>query len=332
MSLLIPFSPRNYAEAVAGSYLASSNAEKEVAPTPQKKLFISQKAEKPPLADRRIRKVIPINQNQAASVAIWQDVEEGLRQHAYLRIQLFLMGALAFWKKATRTRKPPEEICLQIGPAKLQVGQANHRAYQAAHAHTAAGLVDNLKENIVKRITKDGLSPIKSKILLAKGITEEQLLELDRNHQDGSFVEAVINKAWPQSDLLGETSLELQLNATNCLPYQVNQICDSGLERKIRPLVVSLYTKVMRDELDPTAATKMYTKAVQDHFEKQIQTVELRLKEEDDPSLKRILNYYTHQLIGTREPDYDLFVPEKDPVARKLKFEEISNDLITPIQ
>ena len=255
--------------------------------------------------EKSSRKVIAAEKNVAPTVSDIVNLKEGVREHAYLRVQLFFVASLALWKKGVRSSGDYVALETNIQRAKCQVGRATN-GYHAAHSNAAAGFVENRKENLIEELVEEGITPLKRKLLLAKGISEAQLAQIEAKHSHEKTVRQIIDTVWPEKGILDGTPLELVLNATNSLPRAVNLQSDKPLEKRIRPFVADLYRQLMRGEIDPKKATSIYVTAIQNHFKETIALLET------DPNKQQLKLYCQWELEGTQEPNYHYLLNEQE--------------------
>lgn len=264
-------------------------------------------------------------QNLAASVSEVKDLPDGIREHAHLRIQMFYAVAIQVLGVAKRTNGDVTDIKVWVGRATKQDGQGT-REEHAAHSNAAAGLSDDLKENYIKQIIDDGITPVKAGVLSRiRNLSADELIELHENHTDEEFVQDVIDRVWPGNSAISGTELEDQINATDRLPRSLNLGCDLLLEKSIRPYIAELMTRVMKGEIEPREATDLYVKAIQDHFASKLEEIGGKieiLKKEDKKDtfaiekLEKQQLFHQTQMNGTNPLDYDLI----DGPKKKLQF------------
>jgi len=255
---------------------------------------------------RKPRKIISATKNETPTVTHHEDLKEAITEHAHLRIQLFYLSAMAIYKRALRSDGSFTDVKVKVTGATMQISQGN-RENHAAHASAAASTVDNLKELIILQIQKEALTPLKSKLLSAMGLSEIDLNTIDQNHDDLKFVNKMINTYWPHESLLAGSEIELTLNTTNNLPAGLNLGCDLSLEKKIRPLIAEIIGLVMKGQLEPQEATKRYVTAVQEHFKEKITHIENQLlicPKEKLVKMERQLFYHRNELAGSQSIDF----------------------------
>ncbi len=274
--------------------------------SPEKKIDQSCSFHSKPLENvtnlKKSRQIISATKNNTPTVTHHDDLKEAITEHAHLRIQLFYLSAMALYKRALRSDGSVSDVHVKVTGATMQISQGN-RENHAAHASAAASTVDNLKELIILQIQKEALTPLKSKLLSAMGLSEQDLNAIDEKHEDIKFVRKMINTYWPHESLLAGSELELTLNTTNNLPAGLNLGCDLSLEKKIRPLIAEIIGLVMKGQLEPQQATLRYVTAVQEHFKEKITHIEKQLlicPKEKLEKTKSQLFYHQNELAGSQ--------------------------------
>lgn len=276
------------------------------------------------------RMVFQAEKNLAPSVTYANEkLSIQIEEHANLRVQLFYITALALYKKAERTGKPPSDVKVSIRRARVQVGQGD-RDNHAAHANASANVEDNLKDCYKHQINQQGLTPKKRALLSkAKKIPDSILDLIEKHHSDKDFVDRLIDKYWSETSLITGTPLELTLNATHKLPRGVNLGCDLRLELRVRPYMEVLYTRLMKGEMTPNEGTSLFQNEVIKHFEEQLKDLKEKKallkdtssKVEQLITCKKQLFYHTCELRGTKAANY---------LHLKKDFEQ-ENDIERPI-
>lgn len=191
-------------------------------------------------------------------------------QHAYLRIQLLYIEAVARQGLGIRNDESKQEaLNVTVSHARKQGGEGS-KGNHAAHANAASGLADNMRDLICSQIQKEKqVTPKKRNIILhaARNCTEKHL-ELLTSSDD---METIFNSIWPkryaEESLLESSRFHNIANTTHELPAALNLQCDSPLEQVIRPDVATLFRKVMFNELTPQAATQEYVNMILVHFD-----------------------------------------------------------------
>lgn len=245
---------------------------------------------------------------EAGTVTEKVNLEEALAQHAYERVQRFAVRALYLWNRAVRTGGALTDVHTKVEHAKLQVGRSTIPGYHAAHSEAASGFSENLKENLINQVKKEGATtPVKEGIFRLKGMSDEQMaLLLAKPH----LAEEVVEKFWPGTSLLDHTEVDVLLNATSCLPAAVNIGCDLRLEKTIRPLIAEINKKLMQGSLTPSDATEEYVQAIKKHFNNVISTLEEEIKNDELSAnalerKKRQIFYHKEELRGTKVPSFE---------------------------
>lgn len=258
-------------------------------------------------SNKRKREIKPAH--LAPSLTKVDRLDETIREHAFTRIQIFFVTSMAFYQRALRTSGAITQVSVNIRGAVMQVGQGNKENH-AAHANAGAYVVDNLKENILKQIDENGLSPKKRKILKEKGVSEENLKQIDKHHKNKQLVAKIVNHVWVHESLLRFTEIELLSNLTNQLPALLNLGCDLPLEKKIRPEMEKLYASCMKGEIKPEKATDALILIIQNHFKSKIEELKQSINSCKNPEkLKKLqenLRYHQLELEGSQTVDYDL--------------------------
>lgn len=271
------------------------------------------------------RKITRYEQNLAPSVSKVKNLADGIREHAYLRIQMFYAVALKLEGVAKRTNRSSTNVKVWVGRATKQDGQGT-RSEHAAHSNAAAGLRDDLKEHYIQQIIEQGMTPVKASALRRiRNMSRDDLDKLQKNHTNEKFVRDVMELVWPGNSVIAYTEFEDQINATDKLPRMLNLGCDLTLEKAIRPYIAELMMLVMKGELDPRKAADLYTEAIQNHFAIKLDEITNQIKTLknaemlDVEALKKWeeqLFFHQMQMNGTNSLNYDLF----DGPIRNIKF------------
>jgi len=272
--------------------------------------------------EKKGREIVAYSKNLAPSVKKVDDLADEIIQHSNVRIQLFFLTAIALFGRAVRTKGSPSEVIVEVKGANRQVGQAKRKSgNHAAHSNASANVVDNWKDLCIKQIVNEGLTPKKEQFLSkAKKIPLKILKELQAKHNDQQFVMNTINSYWPENSLLEGTRLIYILNSTTQLPAALNLVCDRKLEMKIRPKMAELFRKVMRGELSPREATKLYVQEIRSHFTVCIKELtEKTIESPHDEKAKKQLFYHTKELEGSQEISYGLISRDYDKKGSDLQ-------------
>lgn len=273
------------------------------------------------------RKIVKGNRalEQAPTIAKG-DLKEMIPLHASERVQIFLLKAIALQNKDLRSDGSKVDVKVEVGPARLQMGQSDIEGYHACHADAAAGLVDNRKERYAEEIIRDGykMTPRKEKVLVAK-IPKAELESIIKNNPDLHALKDALNSAWKENSLLEGSALERQTNLTNFLPKEVNLLVDGAIEKQLRPKIAELYTDVRRGDLTPQEATEKYVQLLRNQINREIADINImwgkatpeQRTSELDAQVQKILEYFELELDGTHEPDYALFGLSEDPKSAR---------------
>ncbi|PJD96980.1 MAG: hypothetical protein CK425_04255 [Parachlamydia sp.] len=202
--------------------------------------------------------------------------------HAYLRLQLHAMLAVAYHKTALRSSGKPAHVNLKTTRARLQAGRGSG-GYHAAHPNTAAGLSDDRRKQIIKEIRQEKVvTPRKKGILRAKGFSERQLKKLLKTNLTTSKFKSLFDSIWPKSALsiIDGTTLNLVANGTTTqLPDQLNWQCDGRLERAIaRKNAPTDFKELMQGKCSPETSTKRYCARIQTHLRQSVAELQERIK------------------------------------------------------
>lgn len=255
-------------------------------------------------AEKTTRINWPYESNETASTqaAGFQLDLESVRNHAYLRIQLFIVTALALHNISSFSAKAKAKI---LG-ATAQGGTGSFGRH-AAHAHTASGLTDNMRDLIQEDIALHGITEKTEFMLRAKGFTGEMLEGLNQLYLMGekdpelkqnvpAIIAKIFHKTWRlrkqyRHSVLEQTNTEKTVNATTELAPQLNLQCDGLLEKAIRPaLLPQLYQSLMLGAIDPEAAGKEYVDMIRVYFLKVIPEFQQKITELEQYS-KLIISY-----------------------------------------
>ena len=265
-------------------------------------------------SEKTSRKISKHEDNVAASMSHWENLEEGIREHAYLRIQIFHAVATKLEGWAKRSNGTVTDVDVRVGRATKQDGQGT-REMHAAHANAAAGLRDDLKERYIKQIVGEGVTPVKAAFFSRiRNMQSDDLENLKQHQFNETYVREAVEKIWPGNSALSGTDFEDQINATDRLPRALNLGCDLTLEKAIRPFVADLMKQVMQGGLTPKQATDQYVQAIQTHFAAKIEEITEKLKglkastpinSEEIKKWETQLSYHQNEMNGTIPLEYD---------------------------
>lgn len=215
--------------------------------------------------------------------AVGECDEESIREHAYLRIQVFSVLLVTFCGMARRSDPTKQRnLLLRIQAAYLQVGKATNfkeHKYDGSHFNAGSGLIDGIRDVLIEEISIDReITPLKKQFLLNKGFTEEIFAELARNGFTKESINEMFNRVWPVcKSILFNTETDQLINGTTELLKIINLTIDKALEKVLRPRMLELLEKIAKEELPPSTqpcsefeplinATKEFHKIIVDFF------------------------------------------------------------------
>lgn len=223
----------------------------------------------------------PSDSNPAVSPA---DLDEKIRQHAFLRVQLFVLVAAALHNIVPTTSSMPLNVKAKVLGANMQVGSATDGNH-AAHAYPAAGQKDNVGSLMAKHL-KEGnpLTPTKLELLEVLGIEKSDLDAIVNSSTDPeqlkSLIKKVIAAVTRMTHVLEDTRLELLLNTTDPLPARFNTASDGALEKDIRPAKLpSLLEQDMKGLISIKEACQDYVDMIREHFDTRTKNLLLRVED-----------------------------------------------------
>lgn len=237
------------------------------------------------------------------------DLDVALQVHAANRVQIFFMKCMALYGRALQTNAPPMEVSIAIKSALYQDGRGDYLD-DAAHDDALSNFSDNLNEKIIERIYQSGVSPKKKALLKAKKFTKEELKQLEIDHSNLAIVKEIILGKWKGSLLEGTEFNQMLSSATTKLPKGANRGADCNLERKMRPIMASLYKFVCEAELTPLAATDIFIKEIINYYNQKINN----LLQFSAANSEAQLFYNKMQLEGTLDIDCSLLQAEFETV------------------
>ncbi|MBA3814921.1 MAG: hypothetical protein H0X29_00040 [Parachlamydiaceae bacterium] len=228
---------------------------------------------------KKSRKILPFGSNLTPSVQLDLLAKEKnllnpelAKQHAFLRIQIFYLEAIALQGLGTRSDGTLEkDLHVTASHARKQGGKGS-KGTHAAHANTIGGLADNKRELVLSEIVNENkLTPRKRKILneVARGAKEEDFELLISPNKD--IVIKTFNRIWrknsSEESLFEGSRFNDTANSTNELPGALNMQCDCLLEQAIRPQAEELIKSVMFNQMTAEEATIIYLNKIKEHFE-----------------------------------------------------------------
>lgn len=253
------------------------------------------------------RKIISLSKNQTPSEASTQYDKELVKVHAYKRIQIFYIVALAYEgilvSSASKKRKlnqldpesnptnnpskfrkiaPLPDLNIDIQGARAQVGKGKKTpqgTFHAAHSFLAPGLVDNVHEIMMHKISQDQIvTPKKKGFLEHKGFGKKDILALEAANGSLKKIKEIFNKKFKNyKNFLEDTDLMPLMNTTHQLPMAVNLQCDKSLENFARPKLIGILKKLITGFLDAKKATKLLLRIIKTHFRTVIPLINNRI-------------------------------------------------------
>jgi hypothetical protein len=237
--------------------------------------------------------------------------EESIRQHAYLRIQVFAILLVVFCGMAIRTDPTKlRSLLLKIQAAYLQAGKATNSGkhkYDAAHFNPGAGLCDDIRNMMMEEINSDlSVTPLKKRFLIDKGFTEEDFEYLKNNKFTPDAIKEIFNRVWPAcKSIIFNTETDEMINGTTEMLKIINLSVDKALEKVLRPRMLELLASISEVNSPPTTpcaefdplinATKKFHETIENFFTFFKQTIDklCKLLHQYDQEFQKLDNY-TH--------------------------------------
>lgn len=230
---------------------------------------------------RTTRQILPFTKNLTPSVQLDPSEKadnifnrELAVEHAAVRIQIFYIKAMAVYNFGKRSDGSIEEdLVVDVGHARKQGGQGSNGTH-AAHADTAGGLFDNKRELIRSQILEENvITPKKRKIIQAVSRESEEDTEKDMGlllSSNKKIAKTAFNRIWPklyaEESFFEASRLNDVANTTHELPAELNLQCDCALERAVRPHISEIFKDIMKGNISPEDATKLYVTMIKTYF------------------------------------------------------------------
>jgi hypothetical protein len=269
---------------------------------------------------KKARKVVPYTANRAPSVAHYHDLHEAVKEHAFMRIQLFITRAKLFEGQAVKSDGTLHNVHFKPGHAHQQQGSSKIKWHHAAHANDCAGIKENLKEAWLKDIeTMREITPRKQRNFKQRGISQETIESMQKALDQGLKIRKELEQLMPGPGFLDHTQADDLLNATDLLPQEVNLQVDKVLEDRIREKSAEITGMLSRSKITVKAATEQYVhciKKIFNDYKKELNQernqllniVHLSPKENQRKNqIQRLVSYVDDEIQGTELPPDILF-------------------------
>lgn len=250
-----------------------------------------------------------------------------IKEHAYMRIQLFALAVVGLYGIAVRSDNTEDrEFSLSFTSAYLQVGKASNskgkvkvkNKFHAAHANAAAGYVDNSRERAIKTIADEHvITPNKKKRLTSKGFTDNDFKLIQESYHDFNKLMEIFDRVWPFNPLRPQsiftgTSTDLILNSTTEVETGINLVVDKWIEL-LRPEIKQLYERIIYKKISQEEACIQYQNLIINHL--------LRFEEHHKKNSVNLVKYEEEFIKLEKYKD----VEEKD--VNKTQIEQITEIL-----
>lgn len=270
--------------------------------------------------NKKTRRVVPFKANRAPSVANHADLHEAVKQHAFLRVQLFVIRAKLFEGQAVKSDGTLHNVHFRAGHAHQQQGRSSVKGEHAAHASECAGMEENIKEQWLFDIERSGeITPRKKKNFKLRGVSEIDIQKMDQSLRQGLKIRDSLRQLMPGPGFLDHTQADDLLNATDQLPSEVNLLVDKILENGIRGRAAELTERIAKSQITVKLATEKYVQSAKKIFSAYLG----KLKEEHlgivktaqitqeqifrKMQIERLMSYVEDELSGTVMPPEFLF-------------------------
>lgn len=219
------------------------------------------------LEQKKGRKVVPYSANRAPSVNHYLDLHEGVKEHAFMRVQLFVTRAKMFEGQAVKSDGTLHDVQFEPGHAHQQQGSSKTKWHHAAHANDCAGIKENIKAAWLKDIEKESvITPRKQKNFKARGVSDEKIKSMQKALDQGLKIRKELEQLMPGPGFLDHTQADDLLNATDLLPQEVNLQIDKVLEDRLRVESAQLTEKLAKSEITVKKATEKYVSCIRRIF------------------------------------------------------------------
>lgn len=227
---------------------------------------------------------------------------------AELRIQTYFINSLL---------EILHQTALNRGKTNMQGSQAP-KGFQAAHACLAPRTNDTRTLELIDRIVKAGLTPIKTRPFLEERIclTHEDAIQLDNKHGDKEFVSDFITQRLPTDgihSILSDTRYNWNCNATFENPNESNEY-DSCMEKTILKFLDELQVDRLKGTDTAEESTKRLVTWLMDYYKNSITNLKQRKidLEETSSSFERMRKFELGHLDAEKIPEDDFNAYLKD--------------------
>lgn len=261
---------------------------------------------------KKSRRVVPYTANRAPSLSSYNNLHESIKEHAFLRVQLFVTRAKLFEGQAVKSDGTLHNVHFAPGHAHQQQGMSHSKGRHAAHANECAGMKENIKEQWLLDIEKHGvITPRKKKNFRQRGVSENDINAMEQSLVQGIKVRKALSDLMPGPGFLDHTQADDLLNATDLLPQEVNLQVDKVLEDRIREKSAELNEKVAKSLITVKNATEQYIQSARNIFneyKKEMKAEHATQKFQwQKLRLERLMMYVDDELSGTVMPPDFMF-------------------------
>lgn len=266
------------------------------------------------------RRRVPYSANRAPSVENPSNLHEAIKEHAYLRVQLFMTRAKLFEGQAVKTDGTLHDVHFSPGHAHQQQGVSKVKGEHAAHANECAGMKENIKEQWLFDIERTGvITPKKKHNFKQRGLSEVDIQSMEQTLIQGLKIRDSLYKLMPGPGFLDHTQADDLLNATDRLPSEVNLQVDKVLEDRIRSKSAELNEKLAKSQISVKKACEKYVryaKSILSTYEQELIVerqglVKVQPKTPEQAKrlgqLVRLIRYVDDEIVGTVMPPQFLF-------------------------
>lgn len=246
--------------------------------------------------------------------------ENPIVKHAAMRVELIYQALVLYFRKGLRTDGTQRNFDVSVSSARMQVGQSHTPGYHAAHSFPASGVIDTLWDTMCQEVALEkDLTPQKRQVLAALKTAHFKLQsEIFDTENIVSHLNHGIKKC-----LFSDTPSEVLLNRTNIQDTGVNLGVDKGLEKYVRESLISEIFKRSAYGEEPHVLTRYYVQKTRQHFETKIIEFNKRIAESKTSTqiqkISKALEKTKSELLGTKEPRYELLVGKFDHQSQQLK-------------
>lgn len=266
------------------------------------------------------RRVVPYSANRAPSVENRTNLHEAIKEHAYLRVQLFVTRAKLFEGQAVKTDGTLHNVHFSPGHAHQQQGVSKVKGEHAAHANECAGMKENIKEQWLFDIERTGvITPKKKYNFKQRGLSELDIQSMEQTLIQGLKIRESLSKLMPGPGFLDHTQADDVLNATDRLPSEVNWQVDKVLEDRIRSTSAEINEQLAKSQISVKKACKKYVQCAKSILSTYKQELKIEHQglvkvQKNTPEqakrqvqLVRLIKYVNDEIAGTVMPPQFLF-------------------------